>query len=202
MPKHWNETVETHRQELRGAIVETTAALVHEHGLLSVTMSQIAGVAGIGRATLYRYFSDVEAILLAWHERQISGHVSQLAMVRDNRGTAAERLAAVLEAYALITYESRGHHDSELAAFLHRRDQRAHVARAERQVRDIFEGLLAEAAAADAVRTDVPVGELATYCLQALEAAGSLPSKAAVRRLVQVTVAGLGPSREPRNPRR
>jgi len=41
------------------------------------------------------------------------------------------------------------------------------------------------------IRDDVAPGELANYCLHALSAAGSLPSKAAVRRLVAVTMAGL-----------
>jgi len=38
------------------------------------------------------------------------------------------------------------------------------------------------------------VGELAAYCLHAL-AAGTLPSEAAVERLVAVTLAGLRPPR-------
>jgi hypothetical protein len=45
------------------------------------------------------------------------------------------------------------------------------------------------------VRNDVPPDELAAYCLHALNAARSLPSKAAVRRLVTVTLAGLRPLR-------
>jgi hypothetical protein len=36
-------------------------------------------------------------------------------------------------------------------------------------------------------------GELATYCLHALTAAGSLPSESAVRRLLTVTMSGLRP---------
>lgn len=49
---------------------DTTAALVAEQGLTSVTMSRIAKESGIGLATLYKYFPDVESILLAWHERR------------------------------------------------------------------------------------------------------------------------------------
>ena len=55
VPKLWNETIEAHRRAVRDAILETTAALVVEHGLTSVTMSQIAEETGIGRATLYKY---------------------------------------------------------------------------------------------------------------------------------------------------
>jgi AcrR family transcriptional regulator len=192
VPKLWNETIQAHRREVRDAILDTTAALVAEHGLLSVTMSQIAERTGIGRATLYKYFPDVEAILLAWHERQVTGHLDDLADVRDQAGPAGERLKAVLEAYALISHESAGHHDSELAAFLHQ-DER--VASAQQQVRDMIGDLLTEVAATGDLRDDVPPDELASYCLHALTAAGSLPSKAAVCRLVTVTLAGLRPSR-------
>src|SRR6266540_5216872 len=122
VPKLWNATIEAHRREVRDAILDTTAELVAEHGLLSVTMSQIAEKTGIGRATLYKYFSDVEAILLAWHERQITGHLLYLAEVRDEAGSAGERLEAVLEAYALLSRQSRGHDHpgAEVAALLHR----------------------------------------------------------------------------------
>ena len=62
----------------REAILDATAALVAEHGLTGVTMSQIARDTGIGRATLYKYFPDVESILHAWHQRQIDGHLKDL----------------------------------------------------------------------------------------------------------------------------
>ena len=188
MPKLWTQTIEAHRREVRDATLVTTAALVAKHGLRSVTMSQIAEETGIGRATLYKYFADVEAILVAWHERQVTGHLEYLAEVRDQAGDeASERLEAVLEAYALIQHE---HHGTELAALLHRGE---HVARAEQQLRDFVRDLLTEGAEAGDLRDDVAPDELAGYCLHALTAASSLPSKAAVRRLVTVTLAGLHP---------
>lgn len=188
MPKLWNETIGAHRQAVRDAALDATAALVGEHGLRAVTMSQIAERTGVGRATLYKYFADIEAILFAWHERAISGHLEQLAAVRDQASSPRERLEAVLESYALISHESHGHHDAELAAFLHRDE---HVARAEQQLRTMIRDLLAQAGKTGDVRDDVTPEELASYCLYALAAAGSLPSRAAVRRLVSVTLAGL-----------
>ena len=187
VPKLWTETIEAHRRAVRDATLDTTAALVAEHGLRSVTMSQIAEETGVGRATLYKYFPDVEAILVAWHERQVTGHVEQLAEVRDRPGDPGERLEAVLEAYALICHE---HHGTELAALLHRGD---HVARAQQQVSDLIRDLLTEGAETGDLRDDVAPDELASYCLHALTAAARLPSKAAVRRLVTVTLAGLHP---------
>ncbi|MCX2946779.1 TetR/AcrR family transcriptional regulator [Lentzea sp. NEAU-D7] len=188
MPKLWNETIETHRREVRHAILATTAALVAERGLLTVTMSQIAERTGIGRATLYKYFPDVETILHAWHGEQIAHHLAHLAEVRDRPGSPVRRLRAVLEAFADIAHGSRGHFDSGLMAALHRDE---HVAHAQEQVRDMIRDLLAEAAASGDVRSDVAPAELAAYCVHALSAAGTLPSRAAVRRLVAVTLAGL-----------
>jgi AcrR family transcriptional regulator len=190
VPKLWNETIEAHRREVREAILDATASLAVEYGLLSVTMSQIAEETGIGRATLYKYFADVEAILVAWHERQITGHLAQLAALRDQTGNPGERLETVLEAYAFISHQTHGHHSTELGTFLHRGDS---FARAQQQLRDMIRDLLAEGAETGEVRDDVAPSELASYCLHAMDAAGSLPSKAAVRRLVTVTLAGLGP---------
>src|SRR5438067_8098301 len=127
MPKLWNQTIEAHRAAVREAILDATWALVAEHGLASVTMSQIAEQTGIGRATLYKYFPDVEAILVAWHERQIHAHLQQLARIGDGVADPRGRLEAVLHAYAEIQHE---HHGTELAAHLHRG---GHMARAERE---------------------------------------------------------------------
>ena len=173
---------------MRDAVIDATAALVASHGLRGVTMLQIAEATGIGRATLYRYFSDVEAILRAWHDRQISRHLAQLTGVRDRSADARGRLRAVLEAFAFISHEGHRQHDADLAAMLHR-DER--VARAHRQVHRLFRDLLVDAAAAGEVRDDIDPDEQARYCLHALSAAGGLSSRAAVRRLVTLTLAGL-----------
>ena len=119
MPKLWTETIEAHRREVHDAILDTTAALVAEHGLRSVTMSQIAEQVGIGRATLYKYFPDVGAILATWHERQLTGHLAQLTEAAARAEGPYQRLEAVLETYALIQHEFREAHRSELAAHLH-----------------------------------------------------------------------------------
>ena len=189
MPKLWTETIETHRREVGDAILDTTAALVDKQGLRSVTMSQIAEEAGIGRATLYKYFPDVETILVAWHERHVAAHVEELASLGSGSGTPVERLGAVLEAFALICHERRR---SELAALLHRGE---HATRAELRLKELLQALIAECVKAGEVRGDASPGELASFCVHALTAAGSLPSKTAVRRLVEVTFAGLRPPR-------
>ena len=178
---------------MHDAIVDSTWALARERGLLAVTMSEIADRSGIGRATLYKYFSDVEAILSAGHQRHVANHLDELTKLRDGVGSPGERLEAVLRAYAFIAYHRERHSTPELAALLHRGED---VSRAQRQLVDLFRDLLAEARVAQEIRDDVAPEELANYCLHALSAASSLPSEAAVGRLVAVTMAGLRPSPE------
>ncbi len=191
VPKLWNDTIQAHRREVRDAILDTTATLVGEQGLRWVTMSQIAEQTGIGRATLYKYFPDVDAILRAWHDRQITSHLRQLAGIRDRTSDPGQRLEAVLQAYAHIAHQTRRHRDPELVTFLHRDE---HLVQAQRQLHSLIRELLADGAQAGDLRDDVAPEELATYCLHALTAASNLPSQVAVQRLVTVTLAGLRPS--------
>jgi AcrR family transcriptional regulator len=192
VPKLWNATLEAHRHDVREAILDTTWALVSERGLLAVSMSGIAEEVGIGRATLYKYFPDVEAILAAWHERHVAAHLAHLTALAGENGPAVRRLESVLRGYAQICRHRAEHGTEELSVLLHRGDQ---VAAGHHRLHALFRDLVAEAAAAGDVRDDVPAAELATYCLHALAAAGQLGSGSAVDRLVGVTLASLGVER-------
>ncbi|KUM36453.1 TetR/AcrR family transcriptional regulator [Arthrobacter sp. EpRS71] len=187
MPKLWNETIEEHRGAVRDAILNAVAGVVADHGLSGVTMSQLAQDAGIGRATLYKYFPDVEAVLDAWHERHISSHLQQLARIRDSTAGGPWRtLEEVLGAYALIAHTGHG---GEQAMRLH---TRPHVGHAEQHLTGFLTDLLVEGVKEGVVRTDTAPEALAAYCLHALGAAsGRAPAD--VRRLVGITMTGLRP---------
>jgi AcrR family transcriptional regulator len=187
MPKLWQDSVEAHREAVREAALDAAGMLITEHGLPAMTMSRIAKEAGIGRATLYKYFPDVEVVLSAWHQRQVNSHLALLAQAASRPGTPQERLRAVLVAYASAT---RRQHGGDLGALLH---QGEHVVQAQDHLRQQLADLLQEGAVVGEVRSDVDPTELATFCLHALTAAGALGSDAAVRRLVDVTLSGVRP---------
>lgn len=189
VPKLWNATIVSHRAAVRDAILDAARDLVAERGLRALTMADIAARASIGRATIYKYFGDADSIIRAWHDREISGHLAELAAIKQAPGDAESRLAAVLGRYATIAGR-RGGHDAELSAVLHHDEQ---VARARHGLRQLLAELLAEAAVAGVVRDDMAPDELAAFCLHALGAAGDLSSRRAVRRLVAVTLAALRP---------
>lgn len=194
VPRLWTETIAAHRAAVQDAVLDAVAALAAEQGLTSVTMTEVAERSGIGRATLYKYFPDVQAVLTAWHERQVTRHLAELTQAREAaRPDPREQLQAVLEAYALRQHQ--GHDQgTELAMLLH---QGEHVARAIEHLHAFITGLVAAAARQGEVRDDVDPGELASYCLHALTAANGLPSEAAARRLVTVTLDGLRPAPAP-----
>jgi AcrR family transcriptional regulator len=94
MPRIWADTIDTHRRQVNDAILDATAELIAEQGPLSVAMSAIAERAGIGRATLYKYFPDVESILIAWHTRDFSEHLERLQALSQAEAVTLNDLVA------------------------------------------------------------------------------------------------------------
>ena len=191
MPKLWAETVQSHREQVRTAVLDAVEVLVANRGVLEVTMSHLAETTGIGRATLYKYFGDVEEVLAAWHHRHVAGHLAELRDLADRPGDPATRLRSVLEAYGRICQQRRQHGANALVAALHRSEQ---IGSIEQELGELITGLLTDAATRGAVRKDVPPDELASYCLHALAAAGDTTATAtATTRLVSVVLMGLTP---------
>lgn len=186
MPRLWTHTIASHRHAVRDAVLDAAAGLLAEGGSeRAVTMSALAERSGVGRATLYKYFRDVEAVLAAWHERQVAHHLAHLTGVRERAGGCWDGLAALLLAYVELTRDRHGH--GEVVGRLHRG---AHVERAHSALVDLLADAVAAAVEAGEVRDDVPPVELAVFCLHALGAAAELPPDA-VERLLVVTLGAL-----------
>jgi AcrR family transcriptional regulator len=189
VPKLWATTIETHRQEVRAAVVHAVAALIAEHGLSGVTMSAIATKAGIGRATLYKYFPDVDSILAVWHQDQVAEHVARLREISQGPGKAEDRLKRALLAYAEIKQHARRQGDgSDLMAALHSSTglQAQHD-----ELRAVLGELVEQAVLDGDIRDDIPPTELAAFALSAAAGATLLRSRAATARLIQVTMDAL-----------
>jgi AcrR family transcriptional regulator len=156
---------------------------------MAVTMSDIATTAGIGRATLYKYFPDVESILFARHARHVDLHLERLldVSVRTRAAAPADRVRAVLTEYARICFH-RGGHDQDLLALLHRDRSAQSVLD---QVRGIVADAIADAAALGVVRTDVTPKQLAGWSVAAIAAAENLDGPDDLSIVVHLTMTGL-----------
>ena len=187
VPKLWDETVESHRRVVREAIEDAAWSLADQHGLRALTMAKVATAAGVARATIYKYFPDVESILAAWHQRQIDAHLEHLIAMSQADADPESVLRSVLGAYAEIVAR-RGRHGPELAASLHPVGEHQ---RGEAQVDELLRRLLISAIESHHVRADIDVELLVRYCRHALGAASELPSAEGVDHLVELTLAGL-----------
>ena len=192
MPKLWSATIETHRREVRAAVIEAASRLVAEQGLRGATMSRIAERAGIGRATLYKYYPDPESILRDWHAEQVARHLAQLTVIGQRAGAADRRLREVLRTHAELARESASHGDaggaSDIVAALHA-DER--VTAAGTTLEALVTGLIDRGVRSEQFRRDIPSDELALFSLGAMEGARRLTSAAALDRRLDLVLQAL-----------
>jgi AcrR family transcriptional regulator len=199
MPKLWNDTVQEHRSSMREAVLDAVAELVAAGGVSAVSMTKAAEGAEISRVTLYKYFPDVEALLAAWHERQVEQHLGHLHHVRahlDNGGSGlspVEAVRAVLEAYALMLQETLM---AGSPNFLH---SSPHVGHAQEHLQNFLSAMIDEARVpasgtpgpSPVIRSDMTSEDLASFALHAVNAAAAAPTPDSVRALVGVIVDGM-----------
>jgi AcrR family transcriptional regulator len=113
VPRIWDESVASHKERLRATIIDAAIDLVRDRGRNDVAMSAIATRAGIGRATLYNYFPDVDHILAAYVVDEFDRfHASLDAELADTVGALA-RLTVVVT--ATVQYLASGRHQAGAA---------------------------------------------------------------------------------------
>jgi AcrR family transcriptional regulator len=187
MSKSWHEMVGDHRRDVRSSIVHATWSLVHEKGPLAITMADVAERAGVARATLYKNFPSVEAILIEAHGERVEAHLERLETVVDAAPDAQAALTGLLERYADIAHQRARKGGPDLHGLLHKGgtydDQEAKLVA-------LFTRVIRSAQDAGDVRSDVAAPDLAAYCVAALAAAGNLPH-ASQPALVQTVLSGL-----------
>ena len=72
MPKIIGESLASHRELTRTRLFEALGSLMGEQSFESITMSQIAERAGVGRTAVYNHFADKEVLLLAYMRERMA----------------------------------------------------------------------------------------------------------------------------------
>ena len=80
----WGQTLDRHRSRQADHIVSVAMGIIAAEGFGALSMSSLAGGAGVSRQTLYKYFADIDAVLTA-----------MALMGRAGTVELAERTAAV-----------------------------------------------------------------------------------------------------------
>ncbi|MFC7375195.1 TetR/AcrR family transcriptional regulator [Brachybacterium sp. GCM10030267] len=93
MPKIIGGSLEEHRERTREKIFAALAELLETQDFESITLSKIAGAAGVGRTAMYNHFPDRETLLVEYAIHETADYIAQLrAGVSDS---ASPRDAAV-----------------------------------------------------------------------------------------------------------
>ena len=179
MPRIWDDTVAGHKDKLRRSIVDAAVALVAERGRTDVSMSAIAERAGIGRATLYNYFPDVDHILVAY----VVGAFDQQHAALDQRLAGIDdplaRLHATLE--LVVGYFASAAHRaaSPIGLDTFGPETQDQVDAATRAFRDRLAVMIRDAADAGLLREDLDPEFAADALNQLLGAARSMAMQGA-----------------------
>ena len=81
MPKIIGESLASHRELTRARLFEALGSLMGEQSFESITMSQIAERACVGRTAVYNHFADKEVLLLAYM-REVTGEFARVLTQR------------------------------------------------------------------------------------------------------------------------
>ena len=81
MPQIIGESLASHRELTRARLFEALGSLMGEQSFESITMSQIAERAGVGRTAVYNHFADKEVLLLAYM-REVTGEFARVLTQR------------------------------------------------------------------------------------------------------------------------
>ena len=100
-------TKTTARGEKRPLILQAATEVFAEQGFASVTVAEIADHAGIGKGTVYEYFSSKDELLFAVFEWMNEGIFERIHTLLDDGGTIHDRLHRLLGLGARITREQR-----------------------------------------------------------------------------------------------
>lgn len=201
VPAAWNDTVADHRDRQRQLIIDATMGLVATRGLSDVSMAEVAKHAGIGRATLYKYFPGVEEIVAAHVLRTVEEHHASLevaiAELRDPLDAIRTSLSILLGYFASNEHRSAAtsvnpeHFSPEIGT-----DVRAAFTR----VHDLFARLVLEAQDAGHLRPDVDAWFTSQLLFQMLAAgrtavvADRLEPAEAVDQIMRQFLEGAGPT--------
>ncbi len=93
------------RGEKRPLILRAATEVFAEQGFNSVTVAAIADRAGIGKGTVYEYFSSKDELLFAVFEWMNEGIFDRIHGLIEVGGTTLERLRSLLDLGAKITRE-------------------------------------------------------------------------------------------------
>ncbi len=92
MPRIRATSIDEHKAMTRSAILESAKELIAEHETAEIPLAEVALAAGVGRTTLYDYFTDRDDLIATMVEAELPGVIHDLITDSLRIGPASERL--------------------------------------------------------------------------------------------------------------
>ena len=92
MPRIRAASIDEHKTLSRRAMLDAAKSLIAEAGTADVPLGEVALSAGVGRTTLYEYFTDRDDLIATMVEEELPGVIDDLISGGPKTGSAAERL--------------------------------------------------------------------------------------------------------------
>src|SRR3970040_1086062 len=93
MPRIRATSIDEHKALTRSLLLTAAKELIADAGTADVSIGEIALSAGVGRTTLYDYFTDRDDLIATLVEDELPGVVSDIIAAAPRSGSAGERLA-------------------------------------------------------------------------------------------------------------
>ena len=103
MPKIIGESLASHRELTRTRLFDALGSLMAEQPFESITMSQIAERAGVGRTAVYNHFADREVLLLAYMRQVTEEFTSVLSERLSTEPDPLMRLRLYIRSHVQMT---------------------------------------------------------------------------------------------------
>jgi AcrR family transcriptional regulator len=180
-----------HKELTRNQILDAAQRLFHDLGYQNTSLADIAAVVGIGRTTLYEYFTDKEDLVVSLVECELPKLLHRLVESVDSTAPYAEQIANL--ATGMVRFVAT---DPTLGVILHRdipklsRQAQLRVRDAHAEFTEAFRRIYSEGVAAGELRS-IPA-DLAGRFLQDLIMSGarSLMARPSPQdRMAEVTAA-------------
>lgn len=92
MPRIRATSIYEHKALTRSALLESAKELIADSGSAEVPLAEVALAAGVGRTTLYDYFTDRDDLIATLVEDELPGVIDRLITTAGRSGPASERL--------------------------------------------------------------------------------------------------------------
>lgn len=103
VPKIIGSTLAEHREHVRTRLFSALARLMEVSGFDTLTMSDIAAEAGVGRTSVYNHFADKESLLIGYIEHETGEFLIGLRAALEGITDPEERLRVYVRQQMALT---------------------------------------------------------------------------------------------------